>query len=180
MWRCSSPLSARTPTQAVQAFLRDVRLALSCITQGVVSIDGRGGYDPAGQPHTATLNRRASTRLDHADFLALRTTIEYSIVMGDADAPWLTQTAGYIYSFRGRDDVEFLAYHWHPQGGSRVTWPHLHLQSPSSSPVTGRTHLPTGIVHPEDIVRLAIEEFAVRPRRPNWDVVLRRIKQDRD
>ena len=50
----------------MQAFLRDVRLALSCITQGVLSIDGRGGYEPAGQPHSATLNRYQSSRLDHA------------------------------------------------------------------------------------------------------------------
>ena len=79
----------------------------------------------------------------------------------------------------GHDDVEFLAYHWHPQRGSRVTWPHLHLQLPSSAPVTGRTHLPTGVVLPEDIVRLAIEEFAVHPRRPDWATVLRQTKRDR-
>lgn len=163
----------------MQAFLQDVRLALSCITQGVMSIDGRGGYDPDGQLHTATLNRRQSSRLDRGDFLALRATIEYSIVLGDGGEPWLAQTAGYIYSFQGRNDVEVLAYLWHPQAGSRVTWPHLHVQTPSPSPVTGRTHLPTGVIHPEDIVRLAIEEFAVRPRRPDWHVVLQRITQDR-
>ena len=45
--------------------------------------------------------------------------------------------------------------------------------------LSSRMHLPTGQVAIEDVIRLAIVEFGVRPRRADWAAVLARTVQAR-
>jgi hypothetical protein len=40
-----------------------------------------------------------------------------------------------------------------------------------------RVHIPTGRVALEDVIRLAVEEFHVEPRRADWNEVLIRTRQ---
>ena len=81
-----------------------------------------------------------------------------------------------------RDDREILAFHWHPIGLSNVIDPHLHLSSRLNLIEMGRDqeplplgdmHILTGFVTLEDVVRLLISEFGIRPRYANWDAILR-------
>jgi hypothetical protein len=59
---------------------------------------------------------------------------------------------------RGQEERLF-AYHWHPTGASPVTWPHLHVLDPASA--LRKVHLPTGRISLEEVLRLAVVEFAV-------------------
>jgi hypothetical protein len=86
------------------------------------------------------------------------------------------QIVGYIYAIRRSDNVEVLAYHWHPDGTSRVTWPHLHVGA-VVPPVLPRTHLPSGYILLQDIIRLAIEELGVVARRADWREVVVRTRK---
>lgn len=88
----------------------------------------------------------------------------------------------YEYRILDRDDREVLAFHWHPAGLSNVTDPHLHLSSRLNPIEMGRDqeplpladmHIPTGFVTLEDVVRLLISEFGIRPRHAKFDAVLR-------
>lgn len=81
---------------------------------------------------------------------------------------------------------EILLYHWHPAGVSPVTDPHLHLSSklpPIEVASTGRSphkvtlsdmHIRTGHILLEDVVRVLIDEFKVKPLRRDWEEVLAR------
>jgi hypothetical protein len=81
----------------------------------------------------------------------------------------------YIYAFSlpGRDNHPFLAYHWHPSVPD-IPYPHLHvgIMSMESSPLTPRTHVPTGLVALEQVLRLAITQFGVQPLRDDWARIL--------
>jgi hypothetical protein len=113
----------------------------------------------------------------------------YRIIRPAAGGRWKVQTAAYYYAFDDADGHEILAYHWHPSEGG-VRFAHLHIgsgavdaavllaaqRSPQHNalrPDVAAAHLPTGRVALEDIVRLAIEQFHVPPRRKAWDETLR-------
>ncbi|MGE3913444.1 MAG: hypothetical protein AB7K36_29095, partial [Chloroflexota bacterium] len=87
---------------------------------------------------------------------------------------WDADLAAYEYRLSDPDDREILAYHWHPDGQSHVQTPHLHL---GVAAAVGRValltaHLPTGQVSARDVVRLAVESFAVQPQRRDWAAIL--------
>ncbi|MGI8642910.1 MAG: hypothetical protein ACR2LS_02200 [Thermomicrobiales bacterium] len=95
----------------------------------------------------------------------------------------LFQVREVSYRFRlvNRDGREILAYHWHPEGVSSVTGPHLHhsgrlqpldIGARDAPVLLGEMHLPTGIVSLAQVVRLLITEFRVEPRRDDWEAVL--------
>jgi hypothetical protein len=118
------------------------------------------------------LNRGQSTSLSGSQPLWLDVGIRYLIRQASVGRGWDTQTMGYIYSLQTTDGVAMVAYHWHPYGMSHVTLPHLHVSGAVNELISRRTHLPTGRVFLEDVVRLIIEEFHVPPRRPDWSEVL--------
>lgn len=83
------------------------------------------------------------------------------------------QTVAYAYRLDAPAG-ELIAYHWHPQGRSTVTSPHLHLGAGAELGF-GRlqgAHVPTGRIAIEDVLRLSIDELAVRPLRDDWRDIL--------
>ncbi len=73
------------------------------------------------------------------------------------------------------DDRRLLAYHWHPESKSEVTWPHLHIYGKTQPIDHRRMHLSTGRISLESVLRLAMDEFGVEPlrdRRNVWRRVL--------
>jgi hypothetical protein len=170
-------LFGRTPAEAVGTFIAQFQHVVACITQAVIGIRGPSGYQPATEPHVAALNRGLPVSLQGPTSLRLQVTLLYTVVRNLGKEPWRVQIAGYIYAIRKGDNIEVLAYHWHPRGTSRVTWPHLHVGAANSPPVLPRTHLPTGHVPLQDIVRLVIEELGVEARRDDWREVVVRTRQ---
>ncbi len=142
------------------------------------------GYRPAAEPHTFFFARRGEpvplrTRLGPRGVL-LEMAHYCEIVPRQRDSHEV-RTPSYWYRLLDRQEHELLAYHWHPEGVSPITFPHLHLSSqvrpiaigPGADPVAlAEMHLPTGQVTLADIVRLLITEFAVQPRRDDWETVL--------
>jgi hypothetical protein len=75
-----------------------------------------------------------------------------------------------MYALEDAGGAEILSYHWHPEGRSAVREPHLHL-GPSAKvglTILANAHLPTGRLALVNILRLAISEFGVVPRRDDW------------
>ena len=115
--------------------------------------------------------------------ILLDVSIDYRVaVTSDPHEPFVVRTESYLYRFLTSEEHEFLAFHWHPIGLSDVVDPHLHLSSRLNPIDMGRNqdplplaemHIPTGFVTLEDVVRLLIAEFGIRPRRPDWETVLR-------
>ncbi len=90
--------------------------------------------------------------------------------------------AGYSYRLLERNGRELLVFHWHPDPTVPApTFPHLHVSArlvvpnPAGDPDTlplDKLHLPTGHVSLPAVVRMLIEEFAVRPLTPTWQARL--------
>lgn len=166
-------MTGRTPPSAVQRFLDRTQRVLDCVTDAVV--DARGGYHVADTPHTLTVASGAPVRMSGAARLSLTVMISYRIVtLPDDDGLYRVVTTGYLYAVDDEDGAEMLAFHWHTGGRSPVTYPHLHLGAGArvGRPEVAGAHIPTGQIGLSQVVRLAIEELGVEPRRPDWREVL--------
>ena len=80
----------------------------------------------------------------------------------------------YYYSVHDAEEREVLLYHFHPRGSSSIMTPHLHLGPGAQvERIEIRdTHLPTGIVSLNAVLRVLIEEMGVRPLRSDWESIL--------
>jgi hypothetical protein len=103
--------------------------------------------------------------------------VRYRFVLA-ADAAsrrhWRVRIIGYFHTLREIDGPELFGYHWHPEGASHETAPHLHLGAalrPGRTDIL-KAHLPTSHVHLPDILRFAIRDLGVRPLRRDWRSVL--------
>ncbi|MBI3695198.1 MAG: hypothetical protein HY238_10225 [Acidobacteria bacterium] len=114
-------------------------------------------------------------RLSAPTPLLLRIRLQFRVAKTASRGHWEAFTIAYSYSLHDGQDREILAYQWHPRGVSHVTFPHLHV-GPGAQlgrQDLARAHLPTGLVALDDFLRLAITAFHVRPRRKDWNRILR-------
>lgn len=148
--------------------LQRLQRALSCVTAAVLA---RSPAAPSGT-RGLLLNRGQPAALPGSPSLWLDVELRYETRQVGTGRAWDAEVGGYIYSVQTADRAELLAYHWHPTTISRVTVPHLHVGGVIHDVISHRTHLPTGHVLLEDVVRLVIEEFRVPPRRADWPNVL--------
>jgi hypothetical protein len=89
--------------------------------------------------------------------------------------PWKTSTRGYLYGLDDDQGREIIGFHWHPAGRSAETAPRFHLGAGARvgrPELTVDAHLPSGRVSVEEMLRMAITVFEVKPIRPNWEEVL--------
>lgn len=117
----------------------------------------------------------------------------YRIIRQSERGPWKVQTAAYQYALDDADGREIFAYHWHPHVGD-IPYPHLHLSHgavkrdvlPNASLAVGQNvlqsqlavaHFPTRRVALEDMLRLLIEQFGIRPARPDWDDTMHKARE---
>lgn len=172
-------MAGNRPADAVEHFLAPLRRVLSCVTPAILLVGG--GYHPSTSPHALTLSE-VPAPLGRDGRLALKMIQHYRIVEYPGDyGPWKVQTVAYYYALEeaAAPYRELIAYHWHPQGHSPITYPHLHLYAG-----TGITHhripeahFPTGRIALEQVLRLAIEHFQVQPLRSDWATVLDQAQQ---
>ena len=84
---------------------------------------------------------------------------------------WLVDVIGYEFGLHTEQQVEFLAFHYHPIGASHITIPHIHVAT--TAPVDlSKAHIPSGEVTFQRVVRFAIEELGVEPLRQDWRTIL--------
>lgn len=169
-------MAARTPHAAVTIFTEAIQQAISCVTVARFLPEG---YRPTEEPYSGSLSRGLPVPLGRGSELSLKMAQRYRIVPeAGPDGGWIVWIVGYIYALMDAVGAEFVAYQWDPRGRSPVTWPHLHL-GPSLGPVPRRfmrAHLPTGPVALQDVIRVAITDLGVAPRRPDWESVLERTR----
>jgi hypothetical protein len=177
-------LPGRTPNEAVESYTSPIQESLGCILQGRLT----RGSDPASpEPaiHFLSLNFNQPTPLNGFPELFLRFLQNYQVI--DTGEPgrrrYKVVTLGYQYSLETTDRRELLIYQWDPRGTGGTTRPHLHVgrRLLQERIVVGerryelpKFHIPTGRVAIEDVVRFAITEMDVTPRRTDWETVLDR------
>lgn len=168
-------MERRSPAEAVAEFTRVLQAVIDCLTPAVFSVS-KGGYHPSGQPHAAALQDLEPVMLASEPRLYLDAACWYRIVDGDGRGAWQVRLEGYANTIRDERLAPLLAYHWHPGGGSRVDWPHLHIYAPlaQDSAKLQKAHLPTGPISLAAVVRMLITELGVAPRRgrEHWESVL--------
>lgn len=170
-------MSGRTSALAVQDMLDSLQLVVSCVTASVLGVSG--GYRPSPTPLSLGFVDRGPARLAGDRPLTLSIDLRYSIiheVKARAEARWHTNVGAYMYALRTNDQSEIVTWHWHPGIPNTPVEPHLHL-GPAAHvgyDALHRAHLPTGVVSVADIVRCAITEFGVEPRRADWQAVIER------
>lgn len=81
---------------------------------------------------------------------------------------------GYAYAFANARLEEILAYHWHPDQRSHVKHPHIHLGAGAQVgfDALSNAHIPSGWIALPDVIRMAITELKVTPRRDDREVIL--------
>jgi hypothetical protein len=166
---------ADSPAQAAQDFSDALQLIVSTVTSGVLTI--RDGYSPSDRPHPLTFADGSAVRMHGAARLSLSVDLRYLLVQDQharTRGSWTVEIASYMYAIRERNRAEIVSWHWHPGIPQIPSHQHLHL-GPAAD--VGRTefhraHLPTGTVSLAQVVRSAIMDFHVEPRRADWRAIL--------
>jgi hypothetical protein len=166
-------MAGKTPKEAVDNFVGPLQQALSCVTNAVLLVTG--GYYVREEPHIAAIGDGGPVELPGPHDISLVVRHHYRIVEDPSSrGPWKVSTAGYLYSLKDPADQDIVSYHWHPY--VEPTYPHLHLGAGAHA---GRSelvnaHLPAGRIALEEVLRLALNDFHVRPARADWADVLSR------
>ncbi len=167
-------MAGRTAAEAVNNFLEALHKVISCVTDTHLSV--RGGYRPTTEePHVLVLGDGLPQKLRGTDLSLVLRQRYYVIKVEDPNrGPWKVSTAEYDYNFRDSETRVVIAYHWHPGGRQKVRRPHLHLDRGAEvgRQELHRAHIPTGRVAIEDVIRFAINELGVEPRRDDWEQIL--------
>jgi hypothetical protein len=105
-------------------------------------------------------------------------SIQYEIVHlpDDRDrGPFKVSTRGYKHTVRTVDGAEVIAFHWHPDGKSDVTDPHMHMGTTQLNPsgvISKKHHIPAPRMSVEGVLLFCIEQLKVEPLREDWSPVL--------
>jgi hypothetical protein len=138
----------------------------------------RAGGFRTDEPSPSLVLARGEVVVLPSEILAVGLRLrQFYRIAADRDAParrrWHVLVTGYQYTFVRRDiDQELLAFHWHPHVAEKP-FPHVHLEAGLDirRDLVG-IHVPTGPISLTDVVRFAIEELQVRPRRSDWQAIL--------
>lgn len=162
-------MAGSTPKKAVAAFLRPLQLVISCFST-TAHLAHIGEYGLNGGPYAFVVQ---PFKLPGSD-LYFAASMNYTIVEAEGErGPYKVKTTAYQYVFTDEDENELLAYQWHPD--STVRFPHIHIGSSSkiAQKTANKIHLPTGRIALEQVLRLAVEEFGVKPLKDKWGAVLK-------
>ena len=104
--------------------------------------------------------------------LILDVALYFDVVEGEGDAgAWRCHTLGYSYELQVLSGPSVLAFHFH-RSLENVSYPHLHTRQYRSPVNLARAHIPSGRVPLEVVIRSAIQDLGVAPRRSDWSDVL--------
>jgi hypothetical protein len=174
----SYPLAGDNPAEAVRSFVGPLQRAISCVTRSQLRVS-QGGYAPSvtGQPHGLLLNGGRPVALSGPERPQLFVSLGYDVVHVDDPerGPWKVSTRSYRYHILTNDGTESVLYHWHPDGKSHVTRPHMHIGNSLLSRdavITRKAHMPSGRIALELVVWLLLDEYGVPPLRDDAHGVL--------
>ncbi|HEU0116550.1 MAG TPA: hypothetical protein VFQ80_17800, partial [Thermomicrobiales bacterium] len=103
----------------------------------------------------------------------------HTYVVAPTEGGWVVHSTAYHYQIRDDHEREIIAYHWHP--GLGVDYPHVQFKSLFAPIDLRKSHIPTGRVSFEAVVRFLIDELSVMPiRNDDWRAILNRNEQTFD
>jgi hypothetical protein len=156
---------SRTPAEAVEHYRGRTARLLASLTNAHAAVSG---YHASGGPHRLLLADGDAVRLHTEPRLTINVAEQYEVRQDSAG--WRVEIVGYLYaiSYEGR---ELISYHWHPDGDSPITEPHMHVGAniKVGDRWLGKLHLPTGAIGLDQIVALAIVEPGAEPLRDDWE-----------
>ncbi|MBI1757964.1 MAG: hypothetical protein HYR62_01830 [Actinobacteria bacterium] len=170
-------MPGRTPYQAFEAFVAPLETALCCIAtvKFQCSAGGKAEVLPVdgAADHQLFVNNDTYIELRGPSKLTLKVRMRYKIIEDSRESygPYRVTTKAYIYSLQDSGGQAMLDYHWHPTGQSDEVRPHLHLgatQLTEGAVLSRKTHVLTGRVTLEDVIRMAIR-LGATPVVPNWE-----------
>jgi hypothetical protein len=173
-------LPGATAPEAVGRFLDTLQRAVSTVTRAKI-LTSEGGHKVVGKEHALTISRARpiALRCASGDQLQLSIAVRYEIIRRP-DLPrserFKVSTRWYQHHVLSGDGAEMVSFHWHPVTGHG---PHVHLTGlPSGGLLTSRSHVPSGRVPIEAVLRFLLTELHVRPARGDWPEVLDSCERD--
>lgn len=145
-----------TPAEAVENFVHPLRRVADCITPAVVFASGWHITDAA---HSLAFSDSPRTKLLGTDvWLDFKHSYRVEeIAEGPDRGRFKVRTAAYLYSLRDGNDLELIAFHWHPESEvSTAKAPHIHLPRHNQPFDITDWHIPTTRTSLEEVVELAI------------------------
>jgi hypothetical protein len=164
----------RTPQEAFTNFVEPLASAMACVARCKLSASS-GGRSEVDTVHHLLGNGGAPIPVGGPHRLSLQLRMKYRIVrVGDPDAddPFKIRTVAYSYTLTDASDQGILGYHWHPDGESHITGPHVHVggtQLRDDAVLASKQHVPTGRISLEQVLRSLISEHDVPARANDWD-----------
>lgn len=161
-------MPGRTPAEAYQRFIKPISRAASCL--GTVKIvTSPGGSTTPRTPHSWALNGETGFSSHGWHFSA---EMGYQIERDESNGPWRVRTLAYRYrlALLGHD---VFRIHWHPNGRSPITYPHLHANLSAEQKLASSidAHLETDRMTLERALRWAFE-LGMPAHRTDWADVL--------
>jgi hypothetical protein len=122
--------------------------------------------DPTGSAFALAFRGRDAALESRQGYKLLwRVSHAFRVIPAEGErSSWKITTTAYVYELRLVGSGELIGYHWHPQGASAITWPHVHLYTLTKPVDLSGTRLPTGRVALESVVRYAIMDLKVPVR----------------
>jgi hypothetical protein len=159
-------LPGRSPHEALDNFLSPIQRAISCVSKDVVR--HAGDYE-LNTPCAIQVGKQGTIKLKGGK-LYLTVQLNYEIINDpDEQGGYKINTTAYSYSIRDRHENEILRYDWHPHI-EQIPYPHVHMEDSTLK----KHHLPTSRIALEQVLRLIITQFDVKPKRKDWSAVLTR------
>ncbi|MCC3762630.1 hypothetical protein K3N28_06040 [Glycomyces sp. TRM65418] len=169
-------MPGRTPYDAYQAFSTPLATALATVSRAKI-ICSQGGKRDLGVVHHLYIGTRGGREylplsVNDRINLELRARMKYRIILSERPGAgkYRVTTCWYDYSIQLADGRAVLDFHWHPEGESHETSPHLHIgeaQLSQDAVLTSKQHIPTGRVTFESVVKRLIES-GVEPLCDDW------------
>lgn len=179
-------MAGKTEAEAVNNYVAPLQRAVSCVTKAVLDVSG--GTYARDRPHALTFGDGLPQKIKGANIYLAITQLYRVIQEEDPDrGPWRVTIDQYVYTLsaiRGRErsakPETLMSYQWHPQPRAKFNYPHLHLgpasgidsSADAAARLTDKSHVPTGRVAVEDVIRFAITQLSVEPIRADWAQVL--------
>jgi len=166
-------MAGRTPADAFKAFREPIQRAVACFAHtrvsGNVLAPGRRGVLTLNSGEPLTIKSRATT-------IEITCSISYEIRKTNLSGlgPWKVSTLGYIHTVLLNGDLA-VEFHWHPEDGSNVWYPHVHPRLAGPGRDRGGMHIPSGRVLVEDVLIFAQERGAI-PLKDDWEGIVGDIK----
>ncbi len=164
-------MPGKSPREAVKAYLEQLQKNVAIVCSGVLRVNNYDRLDEISVlalPNPEPLNGRPN--------LCLSFKQQYKIIKDPVSVPFRVTTLYYGYAIETPDAQEIVGYHWHPDGVSPVTFPHLHLGPAAQiglEELSRKAHLPTGRVAFEDMIEFLIATFGVEPNRSIWQEIVK-------